>query len=331
MKRFAALALGVPAILLGGLALGPGDVRAGEKDDPKVEKAEKAEKVEKVEKKVVVRHAAGGRLGVSLEETEGDLRGAKVRSVEGGSSAEKAGIKDGDVITRFDGEAVRSASHLARLVGETPGGRSVAIEVTRGGTTQKLTATLGEARSRVRVFSGEGLPGMREFSFDEPRWEIEVPEPPEPPDAPSVPGAPSAPRAPRAPTPHAWSWQGGDVNDMVFKMLGGGPRKLGVEYIEIGDQLASYFKLTGKTGVLVTSVDAAGPAGKAGIKAGDVILKLGTESIEDGADLREAVAETEGGTETAVTVQRDGRPLDLKVTLAKPETKVRRRSTGVSL
>jgi len=326
MKRFAALALGVPVILLGGLALGPGDVRAGEKDDPKVEKAEKAEKVEK---KVVVRHAGGGRLGVSLEETEGDLRGAKVRSVEGGSPAEKAGIKEGDVIARFDGEAVRSASHLARLVGETPSGRAVAIEVTRGGATQKLTATLDEARNRVRVFSGQGLPGMHEFSFDAPDWEVEVPEPPEPPSAPSVPGAPSAPRAPRA--PFAWGWQGGDVNDMVFKMLGGGPRKLGVEYIEIGDQLASYFKVTGKTGVLVTSVDAAGPAGKAGIKAGDVILKLGTESIKNGEDLREAVAETEGGTETAVTVQRDGRPLDLKVTLAKPETKVRRRSTGVSL
>jgi serine protease Do len=114
-------------------------------------------------------------------------------------------------------------------------------------------------------------------------------------------------------------------------MFGGGPRKLGVEYIEIGEQLASYFKLAGKTGVLVTSVDADGPAGKAGIKAGDVILKLGTDTIQDGEDLREAVAEAEGGKETTVTVQRDGRPLDLKVTPAKPETRIRRRSAGVSL
>jgi S1-C subfamily serine protease len=167
---------------------------------------------------------------------------------------------------------------------------------------------------------------MREFAFEMPHWEVEVPEPPEPPAAP---GAPSAPRAPRA--PRAWSWKSGDTNDMVFRMLGGGPRKLGVEYMEIGDQLASYFKLAAKTGVLVTSVDAEGPAGKAGIKAGDVILKLGTATIEDGEDLREAVAEAEGGTETTVTVQRDGRPLDLKVTPAKPETKVRRRSAGVSL
>jgi serine protease Do len=318
MKRVSVLALGVPAILVAGLALGPGDVRAGDKDEENVGK--------KVEKRVVVRHGGGGWLGVSLEDTEGDLRGAKVRSVEAESPAAKAGIKEGDVIARFDGEAVRSASHLARLVGETPAGRSVPVEVTRGGATQKIMATLAEGRSGVRVLSGEGLPGMREFAFEMPDWAVEVPEPSEPPAAPD---APEAPRAPRA--PHAWSWRGGDTNDMVFRMFGGGPRKLGVEYMEIGEQLASYFKLAGKAGVLVTSVDAEGPAAKAGIKAGDVILKLGTDTIEGSEDLREAVAEAEGGKETTVTVQRDGRTLDLKVTPAKPETKVRRRSAGVSL
>ena len=146
MKRLAALALGVPAILVAGLALGPGGVRAGETDQDG----------QKVEKRVVVRHAGGSRLGVGLEDTEGDVRGTKVRSVEEGSPAEKAGIQEGDVIVRFDGEAVRSASQLARLVGETPAGRSVAIEVTRGGATQKLSATLAEGSRRVRVFSGDG-------------------------------------------------------------------------------------------------------------------------------------------------------------------------------
>jgi len=315
MKRLAALALGVPAILVAGLALGPGDVRAGEKD----------EGGKKVEKRVVVRHAGGSRLGVGLEDTEGDVRGTRVRSVEEGSPAEKAGIKEGDVIVRFDGEAVRSASQLARLVGETPAGRSVAIEVTRGGATQKLSATLAEGSRRVHVFGGDGSTGVREFNFEMPEWEIEVPEPPSPPHA------PLPPTAPRAPMPHAWSWKSDDGHDMVFRMLGGGPRKLGIEYMEIGEQLAGYFKLGAKTGVLVSSVDANGPAGKAGMKAGDILLKLGAEAIADGEDLREAVAEAEGGQEITVTVQRDGRSLDLKVTLAKPETRTRHRSAGVSL
>jgi serine protease Do len=304
MKRLAALALAVPSVLLAGLALGPGDVRAGETDQEK-----------KVEKRVVVRHAGGSWLGVGLDDTEVDLRGAKVRSVEKDSPAEKAGLKEGDVIARFDGEAVRSASHLARLVGETPAGRSVAIDVNRGGATQKLTATLAEGKRRVRVFSGDGSHG---FALEMPEFDVQVPEPPK---APAPPGAPVA--------PHVWSWQGDDFGDRAFRFLVGGPRKLGIEYMEIGEQLAGYFKLGGKTGVLVSSVDADGPAGKAGMKAGDVILKLGAETIEDGDDLREAVAEAKGGTEVTVTVQRDGRPLELKVTLAKPEPRIRHRSTGI--
>ena len=159
-----------------------------------------------------------------------------------------------------------------------------------------------------------------------PEFDVQVPEPPE---APAPPHAPSAPEAPRPPTPHAWSWKGDDFHDMVFRMGGGGPRKLGIEYMEVGEQLAGYFKLSGKTGVLVSSVDADGPAAKGGMKAGDVILKLGTEAIKDGGDLRDAVSEAEGGKEVTVTVQRDGRPIDLKVTLAKPEMKIRRHSTGI--
>ena len=179
---------------------------------------------------------------------------------------------------------------------------------------------------------------MREFNFEMPEWDVEAPEPPEPPSPPHAPAPPHAgmaphpPMPPRAPMPpHAWSWKSDDGHDMVFRMLGGGPRKLGIEYMDVGEQLAGYFKLAGKTGVLVSSVDAEGPAGKAGMKAGDVVLKLDGKAIEDGDDLRDAVAAAEGGKEVTVTVQRDGRPVDLKVTLAKPETKMRRRSAGVSL
>ena len=103
-------------------------------------------------------------------------------------------------------------------------------------------------------------------------------------------------------------------------MLGGGPRKLGIEYMEIGEQLAGYFKLVGQDGRPGDARSTpTGPAGKAGMKAGDVVLKLGSEAIEDGDDLRDAVSAAEGGQEVTVTVQRDGRPVDLKVTLAKPE------------
>ena len=310
MKRLSALALAVPAALLAGLALGPGDARAGAKDE---------EKEKKIEKRVVVHHAGGSRLGVSLDDTEADVRGAKVRSVEKDSPAEKAGLKEGDVVVRFDGEAVRSASQLARLVRETPAGRSVPIEVTRGGARQTLTATLAEGNRAFHVFSGDG----GDLAFDMPSFDVQVPEPPAPPAVPQA-----------EPVPHAWAWRNGPesfgLGGRSFRFFPGGPRKLGIEYMDIGDQLAAYFKLPGKSGVLVSSVDADGPAAKAGMKAGDVILKLDRKAVEDGGDLREAVSEAEGGQEVTVTVQRDGRPLDLKVTLARPEEpKLRHLSTGI--
>jgi len=309
-----ALATGVAAALVASLSLGPGDVRAFGRDDDD----------RKIEKRVVVRHAGGGRLGVTIGDTTGETRGASVRSVAEASAAEKAGIKEGDVIVRFDGETVRSASQLGRLVAETPAGRAVAIEVARGGATQKLTATLAEGGQGFRVFSGEGPQALREWSFDAPDLELMVPDPP------GAPHPPLPPKAPRA--PHAWAWKSDDGHDFAFKMLSGGPRKLGIEYMELGEQLAAYFKLSGKSGVLVTAVDVDGPAAKAGVKAGDVVLKLGGDAIADGDDLRTALSEAEGGSEVGITLQRDGRPVELKVTLAKPEERRKRREArGVSL
>ncbi len=86
----------------------------------------------------IVRRIGGGGayLGVGLDDPSGSERGALVKDVVKDSPAEKAGLKEGDVIARFDGEAVRSASHLARLVSETPAGKPVAIEARRGGATQ---------------------------------------------------------------------------------------------------------------------------------------------------------------------------------------------------
>jgi len=304
MQRSVALALGVTSVVAVGFALAAGRVRAGEKGSD-----------EKVMKRVEVLRVGGGAfLGVGLEDVEGEARGAKIRSVEPDSPAAKAGIKEGDVLLRFDGEGVRSAAQLARLVQETPAGRAVAIEVNRGGSAQKLTATLGEGRRRVHAFGGD-LAG--------PEFDLETPEGPMPPMPPQAPRAPHGPMPPNA---FYWNWNG------EHGLLGmpGGPHKLGIEYQEIGDQLATYFKLAGKSGILVTSVAAEGPAGKAGMKAGDVILKFEGKAIEDGGDLRNAVGAAEGGKEVSVTVQRDGRPLDLKVTLAKPPVPaMRHRSGGV--
>ena len=317
MTRWIAPVLGAAALLGAGLVVAPARVEA-DKDE------------KRVEKRVVVAHA-GGRLGLRLSEVQkddvarlklSDERGAFVQAVVEGSAAEKAGIKEGDVILRYQGEAVLSAAQLARMVRETPVGRTVSVEVSRAGTPQKLSATLAEGRDRVRVFDNDvevPMPPMPPMAGMAP-----LPEMPEMPDMPDMPEPPEMPAPPRA-----FRWDNDGARNFLFRELGRGPRKLGIQYQEIDGQLAQYFKLKGERGVLVTSVDADGPAGKAGLKAGDVILKFDGKAVGAGDDLRDVVRGAEGGKEVTVTVQRDGRTVEVKVQLATPESP--RRAGGVSL
>jgi S1-C subfamily serine protease len=322
MKRSFALSLGAASLLVGGLALAPGAAKAGTggsdagtvgtKTEQKTVAPDLQQRAErKLDRDVFYLSgpADAGFLGVGLEDVEGSARGARVKSVEKDSPAAKAGLEEDDVIVRFDGEAVRSAAQLARVVRETPAGRAVGIEVERGGAKRTLTATLAERRAPLPMAGPLG-PGRH--------FEVEVPELPPPP------GLPHA--------PPAFAWRGDGDHGFAFRWAPERPRKLGIHYLEISGQLAAYFKVEGDQGVLVTSVDEGGPAAKAGMKAGDVILAVGGTGIRDGDDLRDKIGDTEGGTPVAIKVQRDGQPLDLEVTLAKAEEPgPHHRPAGISL
>src|SRR5262249_41436998 len=141
-----AAVLGVMALVAAGIVKSP---TVGAQD----------EKVKRLDRRMEIR-GGGGKLGVRLDEVGKDdvarlklsaERGAIVRSVSPDTPAAKAGPQDGAVIVRCEGETVQSALQLARLVRETPAGRTVAIDVSRNGSMQKLSATLAEGRDRVRV------------------------------------------------------------------------------------------------------------------------------------------------------------------------------------
>ncbi|HEX7343127.1 MAG TPA: PDZ domain-containing protein [bacterium] len=91
---------------------------------------------------------------------------------------------------------------------------------------------------------------------------------------------------------------------------------LGVEVQKLSDQLAEYFKVKDGKGVLVATVIKDAPAEKAGIKAGDVMVKIGDEEVSKPADLREAICGKKAGDEVAVNFLRDGQERTLKVALA---------------
>lgn len=80
-----------------------------------------------------------GWIGVSIEDQKD--RGAVVRRVERNSPAEKAGIKEGDVILEFNKEAVVGVQQLTRLVRETPIGRIVDLKVRRDNREETFKVT----------------------------------------------------------------------------------------------------------------------------------------------------------------------------------------------
>ncbi len=104
-----------------------------------------------------------GRLGVRLQDVTAELaqsfgldrpHGALVAQVEGGSPAEKAGIKDGDIILKYNDRVIEGSKDLPGMVGSTPPGKTVAVEVWRKGHSQKLEVKVGELAGDP-VASGE--------------------------------------------------------------------------------------------------------------------------------------------------------------------------------
>ena len=104
----------------------------------------------------------GSEFGVSIRELRSDevsatlASGVFVENVRGGSPAERAGLRTGDVFVELDGERVRSTRQFVRLVRETPPGRAVSGTIVRDGARQTVEI-VPEASRRMSMV----LPDVR--------------------------------------------------------------------------------------------------------------------------------------------------------------------------
>jgi putative serine protease PepD len=83
-----------------------------------------------------------GMLGVSLGATADGQPGAVIGNVSSGSAADAAGLQQGDVITAVDGKAMKTGDDVAGAIGAKNAGDTVALTISRNGTTSTVTATL---------------------------------------------------------------------------------------------------------------------------------------------------------------------------------------------
>ncbi len=95
---------------------------------------------------------------------------------------------------------------------------------------------------------------------------------------------------------------------------------IGVEPQDVTDQLARTLRLPHPEGVVIIGVLRQGPADKAGIKPGDVVLDVAGKPVANTGQLLNAVAALKPGSETAIQILRDGKPTSLQVRVgARPQ------------
>lgn len=229
--------------------------------------------------------AGGSQLGVRVSDT---ATGVRVDEVEARSPAEKAGIREGDMVVEFDGERVRSALQLTRLVRETPDGRSVPVAVMRDGKRQALQATPEAGRSFA--FDDDAMRELERGLRQLPR-EYRV-----------------VPPIYRYEQPRRFEFRDRDMVPFL-----GSRGRLGVTVQSLTPELEEYFGAT-NGGALVSSVAQDSAAAKAGLKAGDVITSINGRQVADSDDLMRELRNVTG--EITIVLVRDKKELTLKATIA---------------
>lgn len=231
---------------------------------------------------------AGSFLGIGVAEIDSERakaqklteeRGVEVKSVEADSPAAKAGIKEDDVVLEFNGQRVEGTAQFMRLVRETPPGRQVRLVISRGGATQTVTATLSKRKPGLTF---TGTRGNFDFTMPELAFPPAPPIPPMPPDVPRA-----------------------------FMGLRSG--RLGIESESLSSQLAAYFGV--KEGVLIRSVTPGSPAEKAGLKAGDVIVKVDDQTITSPREISSTLHGVRSKKTLPIGIYRDRKPMTLNVTI----------------
>lgn len=219
--------------------------------------------------------AGGSYIGVMMQEVDserakalklGDETGVELTVVEQDGPADKAGLKVGDVVVRYNGQRLDgNEQQFAKLVRETPPGREVKLDIVRGGAMQTVMVHVA-MRKTPRIEWGDPPTNM----------DIHMPD------------------MPRAMMPLRGS-------------------VLGIEAESIDGQLAQYFGV--KDGILVRSVSRGSAAEKAGIRAGDVIIKIEDTHVATQADISSRLRMLRGKS-APVVLMRDHKELTVTVAVS---------------
>lgn len=194
-------------------------------------------------------------LGVDIADVSADRvaalklkeeKGVEVTMVDQDAPAGKAGIKEHDVIQSMNGTEVDSKSQLQRMIHETPPGRTVTLVLSRDGQPVTVKVQLADRRSEFHVAKDK----------DDGDFHFEMP-----------------------PIPNIDV----DIPNFAVVVVQSSARS-GLMVENLTPQLAEFFGAKDGKGVLVRSVEKGSRADKAGLRAGDVIVRVGDQAVHDTSD-----------------------------------------------
>lgn len=223
-----------------------------------------------------------GWLGVAITENEDGK--VEISNVEDESPAGLADLKEGDIILQFDGKDVTGTLMLAYEIRSRKPKESVTIKIERKGKEKDVTVKLGEySESDVQ----------RELEIKFPR--LFPPKAPIPPQPPKVVGP-------------------GLLSRSIENR-----RYIGVYLEELNKELAEFFGVKEGKGLLISKLSKDGPADKAGLKVGDVIIKAEGESVEKVQDLSEMIQDKKKGDKIKIEFIRDKKSKTVEVEIEEEE------------
>jgi serine protease Do len=226
-------------------------------------------------------------LGVDIADITADRVGAlklkeeqgvEVTMVDQDAPAGKAGMKEHDVILSMNGTAVESKSQLQRMIHETPPGRTVTLGLSRDGQAMTIKLQLADRRSEFHVSK------MKDKDND---FHFEIPPIPAMPDF--------------------------DIPSYSVVVVQSSARS-GLMVENLTRQLGEFFGARNGNGVLVRSVEKDSRADKAGLRAGDVIVRVGDQSVHDTSDFTHAL-HSRGAGSINIEVIRDRKSQTLTISL----------------
>ncbi|HRE37552.1 MAG TPA: PDZ domain-containing protein [Chitinophagaceae bacterium] len=209
-------------------------------------------------------------LGVTTQKV---TEGAEVQSITPESAAEKAGLKENDIITKVDDKKIASPDDLSEAIKAHKPGDKVTITYLREGKEKKATVELTKWKGAKNWSMGDNFKidlGDMDFESIMPKIK-EIP-------------------IPKAPFGQNWTW------------TGGGP-KLGLSVQDTDD---------GK-GVKVIEVDDESNAEKAGIKNNDIITEVDGKAINNADDMVRVVKESKDKVSVMIKLKRDGKTQNVEV------------------